>query len=252
MTSRKTDISIAAQSRDVRAARLTLVQDSIFAPILAASPERPFVVAQLGQSLDGRIATASGQSHWINGAAALDHLHRLRAHVDAVVVGAGTIASDDPLLTVRRIVGRQPARVVIDPNGRLSSSARWLVDDGVRRFVVRTTEGPVPDGVEALIVPATCGRMAPAAIADALFAQGLKKILIEGGAMTVSHFIDAGAVDRLHVLVAPVILGSGIPGLSLAPIGGLDEALRPETRVHVLDGGDVLFDCDLRQQRRGT
>jgi riboflavin biosynthesis pyrimidine reductase len=110
----------------------------------------------------------------------------------------------------------------------------------------------VPYGAQALVVGSSDGRLSPAAIADALFAQGMKKILIEGGAMTISHFIDAGVVDRIHILVAPVILGSGIPGLSLAPIGSLDEALRPETRVHVLDGGDVLFDCDLRHQRRGT
>ncbi|HEY8128411.1 MAG TPA: hypothetical protein VIF39_06820 [Hyphomicrobium sp.] len=63
--------------------------------------------------------------------------------------------------------------------------------------------------------------------------------------------MDAGIVDRIHILVAPMIMGSGIQGLSLSPISSLDQALRPETRVHVLDGGDVLFDCDLRHQRRG-
>ena len=81
-----------------------------------------------------------------------------------------------------------------------------------------------------------------------LFKLGMRRILIEGGATTVSAFIEADAVDRLHVLVAPVILGSGITGLSLPPIQRLDEARRPQTRIHVLDGGDVLFDCDLRQQ----
>jgi riboflavin biosynthesis pyrimidine reductase len=74
----------------------------------------------------------------------------------------------------------------------------------------------------------------------------LKKILVEGGASTVSAFIDAGVVDRLHVLVAPVILGSGTTGISLTAIRGLDEARRPPTNIHVLDDGDVLFDCDLK------
>jgi diaminohydroxyphosphoribosylaminopyrimidine deaminase/5-amino-6-(5-phosphoribosylamino)uracil reductase len=228
-----------------------LVHDSIFEPIVTACPNRPFVVAQLGQSLDGRIATASGASRWINSASALDHLHRLRAHVDAVVVGVGTITADDPFLTVRRVAGHQPARVVIDPNGRLDPNARCLSSDGARCFVVKGKDGPVPRGAEPLLVESLGDSLEPAAIAEALFRLGLKKILIEGGAKTVSHFIDARMVDRIHLLVAPVILGSGIQGLSLAPIGGLDEALRPETRVHILDDGDVLFDCNLRQQRRG-
>jgi riboflavin-specific deaminase-like protein len=250
MTSGKTDISLAAEMRDARSQRLMLVHDSIFEPIVAASPDRPFVIAQLGQSLDGRIATTSGASQWINGSSALDHLHRLRAHVDAVIVGVGTIMADDPLLTVRRVAGRQPARVVIDPNGRLGSSARWLADDGVRRFVVRHKEGAVPRGAEPLIVDSSAGILNPIAIAEELFRQGFKKILVEGGARTVSHFIDARAVDRIHLLVAPVILGSGIQGLSLEPIAGLEEAIRPEAKVHILDGGDVLFDCDLRHHRR--
>jgi riboflavin biosynthesis pyrimidine reductase len=88
--------------------------------------------------------------------------------------------------------------------------------------------------------------VAPGDIVAALFARGMRKILIEGGAKTVSWFVDAGVVDRLHVLVAPIILGSGTPGLSLDPIDGMDEARRPLTRVHVLDDGNVVFDCDLR------
>ena len=93
--------------------------------------------------------------------------------------------------------------------------------------------------------------MAPGDIVAALFNLGHKRILIEGGAKTVSNFVAAGVIDRLHVLVAPVILGSGIPGLSLPAIARLGDARRPTTRIHVLDGGDVLFDCDLRQQTQG-
>lgn len=222
------------------------------APLINAAPGKPFVIAQLGQSLDGRIATLSGESRWINRDCALDHLHRLRANVDAVVVGAGTIAADDPWLTVRRVPGPHPARVVIDPNGRGALSLRWLAEDGARCIVLRTCVGAVPLRAETVIVPSSPGGwIAPSEIVAALFARGLRKILVEGGASTVSSFIDAGVVDRLHVLVAPVILGSGITGLSLAPIRGLADAQRPETRVHVLDDGDVLFDCDLKQLRRG-
>jgi diaminohydroxyphosphoribosylaminopyrimidine deaminase / 5-amino-6-(5-phosphoribosylamino)uracil reductase len=216
--------------------------------IRSAPADRPFVVAQLGQSLDGRIATPTGESRWINRDAALDHLHRLRASVDAVVVGIGTVVADDPLLNVRRVAGRHPARVVIDPSGRLPANARCLTDDGARRLVVRTLDGPPPPaGVEIVRLEASGDPMSPRAIVDALFALGLKTLLIEGGAWTVSSFIDAGAVDRLHVLVAPMILGSGKTGLALKPISRLVEARRPVTQIHILADGDVLFDCDLRQ-----
>lgn len=225
--------------------------DDILAPLISAASSQPYVIAQLGQSLDGRIATPTGASRWINRDCALDHLHRIRANVDAVVVGIGTIAADDPLLTVRRVKGPQPARVVIDPNGRLSQTARCLANNGSPCLIVRTHDGPVPSGAEAIVVPRTGPIVAPADIVAALFARGLRRILIEGGATTVSSFIDAGVVDRLHVLVAPIILGSGTTGLSLTPIRGLDEAFRPVTRVHVLDDGDVVFDCDLRNKDRG-
>ncbi len=217
------------------------------ARILSAPRDRPFVVAQLGQSLDGRIAIESGESRWINKQSALTHVHRVRAAVDAVVVGVGTVAADDPLLNVRHVPGRNPARVVIDPNGRLPKDARCLLgEDGCRRIVVRASDGPLPNGVEELRVEREGGRLCPNAIANGLFRLGLGSMLIEGGAHTVSAFLAAGALDRLHVLVAPVILGSGKPGLQLPPIARLSDALRPPADVHVLDDGDVLFDCDLK------
>jgi diaminohydroxyphosphoribosylaminopyrimidine deaminase / 5-amino-6-(5-phosphoribosylamino)uracil reductase len=222
----------------------------IFAPFLAAPPERPFVAAQLGQSLDGRIATISGESRFINGAAALDHLHRLRAHVDAVVVGASTIAADDPQLNVRRVEGQSPARVVIDPRGRLAPGGRWLAEDGARRVVVTAAEGAPLDVEIVRLAARPDGTLDPAAIIAALFERGLKRILIEGGARTISAFIDADCVDRLHVLIAPMIIGSGKPGLALQPVPELARALRPHTSVHLLDDGDVLFDCDLRAGAR--
>lgn len=235
------------------------------AAIRDAPRNRPFVVAQLGQSLDGRIATLTGESRWINGGSALDHLHRLRACVDAVVVGIGTAVADDPLLNVRRVSGRHPARVVIDPKGRLPARMRCLDGtDGVRRIVIRASMvAGIPFGndpsndarvqssdtssdIEIITLPHLGGQLAPHAIVDALFERGLKRLLIEGGASTVSAFIDADAVDRLHVLVAPMILGSGKTGLSLKPIEKLSDAKRPSAGVHLLDDGDVLFDCDLR------
>lgn len=232
-----------------------LDHDPKLAPIRAAAGTRPFVVAQLGQTLDGRIATVTGESRWINRDAALDHLHGLRASVDAVLVGVGTAIADDPLLNVRRVAGRHPARVVLDPAGRLPPTARLLSpEDGARRIVVRDVacDSPVPEGVEVVRIARGNGQLPPCAVVQALFELGLARLLIEGGAVTVSGFIDAGAVDRLHVLVAPMLMGSGKTGLELSPIACLADALRPSTRVHVLADGDVLFDCDMRSRNLTT
>ena len=220
--------------------------------ILDAPAGRSFVVGQLGQSLDGRIALPSGESKWINNRDALVHVHRIRAAVDAVVVGVGTAIADDPHLHVRHVPGRNPARVVIDPNGRLPLDRKCLRgDDGARCYVIRARPAPMPAGAEEIIVAAAGGLIDPHAVIAALAARGLWKLLIEGGAATVSQFIDARALDRLHVLVAPVLLGSGKTGLSLAPLAQLSDALRPKTEVHLLPDGDVLFDCELRAGRGG-
>jgi diaminohydroxyphosphoribosylaminopyrimidine deaminase / 5-amino-6-(5-phosphoribosylamino)uracil reductase len=221
-------------------------EEDPFSPAAGALRSRPFVLAQLGQSLDGRIATVSGESRWINTDGALDHLHRLRARADGILAGAGTVIADDPLLTVRRVPGRSPARIVIDPSGRVPPSARCLASDGVRRIVVTSREFEAPAGVEHIVLPASGGRICCHSIVDALSGLGLKRLLIEGGAGTLSGFIDAGTVDRLHLLVAPIIIGAGKTGLNLFPDGRLSSALRPKTRVFRLDGGDILFDCDMR------
>lgn len=220
------------------------------ARVREAPADRPFVVAQLGQSLDGRIALASGESRYINGEAALDHLHRLRACVDAVIVGAGTVLADDPRLDVRRANGANPARVAIDPRGRLACDGAWRRPDGARRILV-TCEGTAPArDVETIALPHDDGAIAPAAIVAALHARGLRRLLVEGGARTISNFIEADCVDRLHVLVACVLIGSGKPGLELAPLRSLCEARRPRTDVYRLGAEDVLFDCAMKERTR--
>lgn len=224
--------------------------ESLFGPLRTGASGGLVVVAQIGQSIDGRVATESGHSHYINGPAGLAHLHRLRALVDAVVIGVGTALADNPQLTVRRVAGPNPARVVIDPGGRLSSGAKLLAADGARRLVV-TASGvrpPLPAGIEIIELPRNDKQIAPSAILAALAELGFRRILIEGGADTVSRFLAAGCLDRLHVIVAPIILGSGRTAFSLPPIDRVDEALLTPVRVHRLDD-EVLFDCDLSAQR---
>lgn len=221
-----------------------------FGPLRRGAVDDLVVVGQFGQSLDGRVATETGHSHYINGPDGLAHLHRLRALVDVVVVGVGTAITDDPQLTVRHVAGPCPARAVIDPRGRIGTNARIFAQDGVRRLIL-TGDGvrpALPADVEHLSLPTSGGAIAPAAILSALAARGFRRILIEGGSHTVSRFIAAGCLDRLHIVVAPIILGAGRGGVALAPVKSCAEALRPPMRLHHLDG-EVLFDCDLSGRR---
>ena len=208
------------------------------------------IVGQVGQSLDGRVATATGHSKYINCPAGIEHLHRLRALVDIVVVGVGTALADNPQLTVRQVAGPQPARAVIDPRGRLGANAK-VVRRGRRSPSVdydRRLAGAPPPGVEIITLPAEDGNIAPSAIAASLAGAGMRRMLIEGGADTVSRFIAARCLDRLHVTVAPVMLGAGGPGIELPPLERADQAHRMPVRVHKIED-DVLFDCDLSAQR---
>lgn len=201
------------------------------------------VVAQIGQSLDGRVATESGDAQDISGKDGLAHLHRLRALADAVVIGVKTALHDNPRLTVRLAKGRNPARVVIDPTGRLPNDAGLLRDESARRIVIQAVDKPRPDDVEVIRLPR--GEwISPAQILAALRGLGLNHVLIEGGGITIAQFLEAGLLTRLHVAVAPLLIGAGPTGLKTSPVPCLAEALRPKTEVYGL-GSDVLFDCAL-------
>jgi riboflavin biosynthesis pyrimidine reductase len=139
---------------------------------------------------------------------------------------------------------------VIDPRGRVARDARLFARDGARRLVVTAQGTPVdlPADVERIDLPVHDGTIAPAAILAALAGQGFRRIMIEGGSHTVSRFIAAGCLDRLHIVVAPIILGAGRGGVALPPVASCADALRPPMRLHRLDG-EVLFDCDLAARR---
>jgi diaminohydroxyphosphoribosylaminopyrimidine deaminase/5-amino-6-(5-phosphoribosylamino)uracil reductase len=216
---------------------------SLYAPVAEGRGEPAFVIGQLGQSLDGRVATATGKSRYINGPEAIRHLHRLRALVDAVVVGVGTVIADDPQLSVREVEGPCPARVVIDPNFRMPDCARMLGDGAGPIYAIQAEDRARPEGIEPILVErAADGGIAPGVIVRALAARGFRRILIEGGARTVSMFLAARALHRLHLSIAPMVIGSGPMGVNLPPIDELDAALRPTTMSHRL-GEDVVFDC---------
>jgi riboflavin-specific deaminase-like protein len=223
---------------------------AIFEPLRIPRADGMLVVGQIGQTMDGRIATVTGQSKYVNGPDGLTHLHQLRALVDAIVIGVGTALADNPQLTVRLVHGKSPARVVIDPRGRLPHQSLVWQDDGIRKIWVvgdGVNVHPLPQ-VELIRLPAIDGRIDPIQILQTLSAMGLRRVLVEGGAETVSRFMGAQCLDRLHLIVAPIVMGSGRPSFNLAPIEHMDQAMRLPVKTHLL-GNEIVFDCELHQQR---
>jgi riboflavin-specific deaminase-like protein len=171
---------------------------ALYAPLLDMPRERPFAIAHLAQSLDGRIATASGASRWLSGEEDLLHTHRLRALVDAVIVGARTVLHDDPQLTVRHCPGDHPVRVVIDPERRLAPRHRVFRDETVATLLVaaedRAEPGERHGTAEILPLPRSAAGIDPRTIRKALAARGLFRLLIEGGGITISRFLAVRAL----------------------------------------------------------
>jgi len=216
-----------------------------------ATPERQgFVVGHLGQSLDGRIAANNGASRWITGPDDVMHNHRMRALSDAVVVGAGTVCYDDPQLTVRDIDGMSPLRVIIDPARRLDAHYKVFTDGEVDTLVLCREETRGEDKHHGLAeiagIESAAEGLSPTALLGALRDRGLTRIFIEGGGVTVSRFLEAGCLDRLQITVAPVILGSGRPSITLPEIDDIADGLRPAVRQFRL-GQDTLFECSFEE-----
>jgi diaminohydroxyphosphoribosylaminopyrimidine deaminase/5-amino-6-(5-phosphoribosylamino)uracil reductase len=224
----------------------------LFAPLVTGPLAQELVIGHLGQSLDGRVATPTGVSQFITGREDLVHTHRLRALFDAVIVGVRTVEIDDPQLTTRLALGEHPTRVVLDPQGKLAGTSRRLFEEASVETLVFTTQEARPSvtkrgAVTWLSAPADAGRFRLSAVLGCLRARGLGRLFVEGGGLTVSAFLAAGLLDRLHVSVAPLILGSGAPAFALPPIDRLEEALPLRCHHHML-GRDVLFDCELSKK----
>jgi riboflavin-specific deaminase-like protein len=162
-------------------------------------------------------------------------------------VGAGTVARDDPQLTVRHVAGPNPVRVVLDPAARLDARRRVFVDAEAPTLVVHAAGlgAPAPGSAEVLHVPVDGGGLKLDLLLAVLRDRGLSSVFVEGGGATVSRFLEAGLLDRLHVAIAPLVTGRGRPGITLPARERIAECLRPAHRVFTM-GGDVLFDCDLR------
>ena len=225
----------------------------LYLPICSATPTRPIAVGHLGQSLDAFIATHSGDSQFVTGSANIVHLHRMRALCDAVIVGSGTVAADDPQLTTRHVSGPSPLRVVFDPARRVGRTPTYrLFNDPeaptlyfCARDLIKTSETHF--GTATIVSIDADDPRSDVALSEVfanLRRRGCPRIFVEGGGVTVSAFLQAELLDRLHVAIAPLIIGDGRPAIRIAPQQKLRDCRRPQYRVFRM-GGDMLFDCDL-------
>jgi len=207
------------------------------------------VTLKLATSLDGRIATAAGESRWITGPQSREQVHRLRAQHDAVLIGIETALADDPELTVRLpgYNGRQPVRVILDSRQRLTADCKLVKTAGeVPTYVIATGEPDaalVAAGVRVVPVRAV-GEDRPElkTVVQALAKEGLSDLFVEGGGQVAGSFLRCGLVDALEWFRAPIVLGGeGRPGVGALAVAALAQAPHFR-RVEVHQLGDDLWE----------
>jgi diaminohydroxyphosphoribosylaminopyrimidine deaminase / 5-amino-6-(5-phosphoribosylamino)uracil reductase len=218
----------------------------LYMPLCVGPRSGRMIVAHLGQSADGYAATFAGTTKFITGAEDIKHNHRLRALFDVVLVGASTVAIDDPQLTTRLVPGQTPVRVVLDPTARLQPHHVLFRDRAAQTLVVvdSSQRCALPDHIARLQLPRVADTFDLHAVVERLRGLGLNRIFVEGGAVTVGHFLRAGLLDRLQLAVAPVRLGPAPTPHASAPSMPLLETLSRRVRRFRL-GDDVLFDAEL-------
>ncbi len=226
----------------------------LYLPLCSATPARPITVGHLGQSVDGFIATHSGDSQFVTGHENIVHLHALRALCDAVVVGAGTVAADDPQLTTRHVTGSHPLRVVFDPTRRLTAGYRVFTDAASPTLYVceqeRLQPGETHVGVaEVAGIGSDDAGGAVGALLRLLRERGCARVFVEGGGVTVSAFLEANLLDRLHLADCT---GADWGGTSGHPAGGARPSarLRASRLSRVPDGRRRAVRLRPRGQRR--
>ncbi len=212
----------------------------------------PFVTLKFAESIDGRIATATGESQWITGPGARRFAHKLRREHDAVMVGIGTVLSDDPQLTVRLVKGRDPLRIIVDGHLRTPLAARVLADGAASNTLIVTSESADVRrateierlGSEVLRLPRSINHSG--VDLDRLFEElggrGIASVLVEGGKRINTSLLKARAVDRLVAIIAPKIIGQGTEAIGDLGIARLEDAITFASVKTSRLGPDIVFD----------
>ena len=208
---------------------------NILLPILRKN--KKLVIAQIGQSIDGRIALNNGNSHYINNPKSIIYLHCLRSISDAIIVGSNTIKKDDPLLTTRKIKGTNPKRIIID--GSLSLNNKYKIfNDGNENIIFTKSNKNIRLNNSTII------RLKEKNFSKNFITQ-IKKlkynnILVEGGSKTISELINNKYIDILQFMIAPILIGSGINSLNLKEISNLNKAIRPKNNFNELENEIIV------------
>ena len=208
---------------------------NILIPILRKN--KKLVIAQIGQSIDGRIALNNGNSHYINNPKSIIYLHCLRSISDAIIVGSNTIKKDDPLLTTRKIKGTNPKRIIID--GSLSLNNKYKIfNDGNENIIFTKSNKNIRLNNSTII------RLKEKNFTKNLITQikklKYKNILVEGGSKTISELINNKYIDILQFMIAPILIGSGINSLNLKEISNLNKAIRPKHNFNELENEIIV------------
>ncbi len=208
---------------------------NILLPILRKN--KKLVIAQIGQSIDGRIALKNGNSHYINNPKSIIYLHCLRSISDAIIVGSNTIKKDDPLLTTRKIKGTNPKRIIID--GSLSLNNKYKIfNDGNENIIFTKSNKNIRLNNSTII------RLKEKNFTKNFITQikklKYKNILVEGGSKTISELINNKYIDILQFMIAPILIGSGINSLNLKEISNLNKAIRPKHNFNELENEIIV------------
>ncbi len=209
---------------------------------------RPFITLKFAQTIDGRIASSTGDSKWISSEASRKFAHRLRSCHDAVLVGIGTVLQDDPDLRVRLARGRNPFRVVVDASLRMDVSSRVLANQESAKTIVVTAPGSdtvkreriQAKGIEVVEVEKDNGQIDLKALMDGLGTRGISSVLVEGGASLITSFLRIGLADRLYIVTAPRILGRGIESVGDLGISKIEHSLSLEVDSLTRKDGDII------------
>ncbi|MBI3650132.1 MAG: RibD family protein [Acidobacteria bacterium] len=221
-------------------------------------PTLPFVTLKFAISLDGRLATRTGDSQWISSDDSLQLAHQLRAEHDAILVGIGTVLADNPRLNVRRVDGRDPLRVIVDGSLQIAIDANVLRPEAAPRTLIATTTTAAAtriaaiqkSGAEVLLLPNEphSQRVHLEALLMELHRRSIKSVLVEGGAGIITALLAARLVNRMVVAIAPKIIGQGLEAIGDLGITKLRDALTFISFQTARLGPDMIFDGLLKEQ----
>ena len=212
----------------------------------------PFVTLKIAQTLDGNIATCTGDSKWITSKASRVRGHQLRAEADAILVGRGTVMADDPELSVRHVDGCSPTKIVLDTQLKIGLNARIF---GGAPLIIATTKEVCRKrikerknkGAQVWQLPILNGQINLKAVLQKAAQMGLRHILIEGGSRVATSALRLSLIDRIAAFIAPKILGAGIPSIGSLDIASITDAIALENVKFEAIGNDFLFTARVKK-----